>query len=183
MLMHSLRRNAGWCTSQSFAENWDVLSLPHKCLVRNQCYILCHHLSARAHLQFTFTPEKERKSHKSARMSRQNCWSTLSFCCLWVSVMKSWTCVMFRQQCQVSWTLNVKRPAWRLYHQLLSACQICSFLSQVVSAQDEEILELYHYNEGCATKFISHVIRKNSYWKTNLLKIWITFHKDDIADI
>ncbi len=53
----------------------------------------------------------------------------------------------------------------------------------MVSAQDEEILELYHYNEGCATKFISHVIRKNSYGKTNLLRIWITFHKDDIADI
>jgi hypothetical protein len=107
------------------------------------------------------TLKREKESQECARMSRHNWWSTLSFCWIWVSVMKSWTCVMFKQQCQVSWTLNVKRPAWRLYHQLLSACQICNFLSQVVSAQDEEILELYHYNEGCATKFISHVIRKN----------------------
>jgi hypothetical protein len=45
------------------------------------------------------------------------------------------------------------------------------------------IINTFLCNEGCATKFISHVIRKNSYGKTNLLRIWITFHKDDIADI
>ncbi len=129
------------------------------------------------------TWKREKESQECTIMSRHNWWSTSSFCCLRVSIMKPWTCVMFRQQCQVSWTLNVRRLAWRLYHQLFSACQICNFLSQVVSAQDEEILELYHYNEGCATKFILHVITKKSYWKTNLLRIWITIHKDDIADI
>jgi hypothetical protein len=50
------------------------------------------------------------------------------------------------------------------------------------------IINTFLCNEDCATKFISHVIRKNScrknsYGKTNLLRIWITFHKDNIADI